>query len=265
MTITEAALSPTADGIRGRVDRHRIAGTPGLRETGTTTAYGTVGIYERIPGEEILVLINDTGPFGQDEPLEVAVVGFDGTVYQGDPARGGGVHRYRRIFEAHDDVTTVVHVHSPHLGAWAQTHRPLPINYVPVQRFNLVREIPIYIDRTQGEDEFILEVLAEDPDHFATLEANGGSTVWGRKRSAAYGRRHRPSRRRSPAADPGRGARRVKSLRAGRARAAVQDVRPHRAGREQRGCCRDREPPQEKSMRRLDRESQEKDLRHHGI
>ena len=108
------------------------------------------------------------------------MVGFDGTVYQGDPARGGRVHRYRRIFETHDDVTTVVHVHSPHLGAWAQTHRPLPINYVPVQRFNLVREIPVYIDRTQGEDEFILEMLAKDPDHFATLEANGGSTVWGR-------------------------------------------------------------------------------------
>jgi L-ribulose-5-phosphate 4-epimerase len=180
MTITEAALSSTAAGFVDELIGTASRVLRGLRETGTTTAYGTVGIYERIPGEEILVLINDSGPFGQDEPLEAVVVGFDGTVYQGDPARGGGVHRYRRIFESHADVTTVVHVHSPHLGAWAQTHRTLPINYVPVQRFNLVREIPVYVDRTQGEDEFILEILAQDRDHFATLEANGGSTVWGR-------------------------------------------------------------------------------------
>jgi len=181
MTITEPTLSSVATGFVDELIGTTSRVLRGFRETGTTTAYGTVGIYERIPGENILVLVNDTGPFGQDEPPDVAVVGFDGVVYQGNPARGGAVHRYRRIFEAHEDVTTVVHVHSPHLGAWAQTHRPLPINYVPVQRFNLVREIPIYIDRTQGEDEFILEVLAKDPDHFATLEANGGSTVWGRK------------------------------------------------------------------------------------
>jgi L-ribulose-5-phosphate 4-epimerase len=181
MTITEPTLSSVATGFVDELTGIASRILRGFRETGTTTAYGTVGIYERIRGEDILVLINDTGPFGQDEPPDVAVVGFDGVVYQGNPARGGAVHRYRRIFEAHEDVTTVVHVHSPHLGAWAQTHRPLPINYVPVQRFNLVRELPIYIDRTQGEDEFILEVLAGDPDHFATLEANGGSTVWGRK------------------------------------------------------------------------------------
>jgi L-ribulose-5-phosphate 4-epimerase len=181
MTITEPTLSSVATGFVDELTGVTSRVLRGFRETGTTTAYGTVGIYERIPGENILVLVNDTGPFGQDEPPDVAVVGFDGVVYQGNPARGGAVHRYRRIFEAHEDVTTVVHVHSPHLGAWAQTHRPLPINYVPVQRFNLVRELPIYIDRTQGEDEFILEVLARDPDHFATLEANGGSTVWGRK------------------------------------------------------------------------------------
>jgi L-ribulose-5-phosphate 4-epimerase len=180
MTITEASLSAAAAGFVDEVTATAARVLRGLRETGTTTAYGTVGIYERIPGEEILVLINDTGPFSWDEPPEVTVVGFDGTVYQGAQSRGPAVRRYLSIFETHDDITTVVHVHSPHLGAWAQTHRTLPINYVPVQRFNLVRELPIYIDRRQGEDAFILDVLAQDADHFATLEANGGSTVWGR-------------------------------------------------------------------------------------
>jgi ribulose-5-phosphate 4-epimerase/fuculose-1-phosphate aldolase len=181
MTITESALSPAATKFVEELTVTAARVLRAFRDTGTTTAFGTVGIYERIPGEDILVLINDAGPFRQDEPIEAAVVGFDGTVYQGNATAGGGVHRYRQIFETYGDITTVVHVHGPHLGAWAQTHRTLPINYVPVQRFNLVREIPVYIDRTQGEDAFILEILAEDPDHFATLEANGGSTVWGRR------------------------------------------------------------------------------------
>jgi len=81
----------------------------------------------------------------------------------------------------HPEITTVVHVHAPHLGAWSQTHRPLPIDYVPVQRFNLVRELPVYVDRTQPEVEYILEILEKDPDNFAVLEANGGATVWGRR------------------------------------------------------------------------------------
>ena len=41
------------------------------------------------------------------------------------------MHRYRPIFEEFPEITTVVHVHAPHLGAWSQSHRPLPINYVP--------------------------------------------------------------------------------------------------------------------------------------
>lgn len=181
MTITDPALDTAATAF---VDELTVTATQvfrGLRETGTTTAYGTVGIYERVPGEDILVLANEPGPFRRDEPPSVAVVGFDGTVYRGPAGAGPGVHRYRRIFERHPDVTTVVHVHAPHLGAWAQSHRRLPINYVPVQRFHLVRELPVYVDRTQREDDFILGVLEQDPDHFATLEANGGATVWGRQ------------------------------------------------------------------------------------
>ena len=55
MTITEAALSSTAVGFVDELIGTASRVLRGLRETGTTTAYGTVGIYERIPGEEILV------------------------------------------------------------------------------------------------------------------------------------------------------------------------------------------------------------------
>jgi ribulose-5-phosphate 4-epimerase/fuculose-1-phosphate aldolase len=78
-------------------------------------------------------------------------------------------------------VTTISHVHSPALGAWAQTLRTLTIRYVPVQRFQLIREIPIYIDRRQPEVDFILDEIAKNEHATAILEANGGATVWGKQ------------------------------------------------------------------------------------
>ncbi len=148
-----------------------------FRETGTITANGTVNFIERIPGEEILVTINYPGPWNKDKPLQANVTGFDGTVYEGkfQPPR------YTKLFQTHADVTTISHVHTPHLGAWAQTHRTLPIRYVPVQRYKLIRELPVYIDRRQAEVDFIIDVLRVNPYIPAIIEANGGSTVWGTK------------------------------------------------------------------------------------
>ncbi|VXB82501.1 class II aldolase/adducin family protein [Massilia sp. 9I] len=150
-----------------------------LRETGSLTAFGTVGVVERVPGEELVVIVNDPGPFRKGEPLVATVAGLDGTVYAGNGGAGAG--RYLKLFRTHPDVTTISHVHSPSLGAWAQTHRTLPIRYVPVQRFQLIREIPVYIDRRQPEVDFILDEIAKNPHATAILEANGGSTVWGKQ------------------------------------------------------------------------------------
>jgi L-ribulose-5-phosphate 4-epimerase len=151
-----------------------------FRDTGTITANGTVGFIERIPGEDKLVSINYGGPFARGRALKPSVFGIDGTVYVGEP-KGSGSGRYNKIFEAHPEITTVSHVHSPYLGAWAQTHRTLPIRYVPVQRFLLSRELPVYIDRRQPEQEYILDRIKIDPHTPAILEANGGSTVWGKQ------------------------------------------------------------------------------------
>lgn len=151
-----------------------------FRETDTVTANGTVGFVHRVPGEEKLIIVNDPGPFNKGKKIEATVVGFDGTVYQGK-GNGAGAGRYTKLFQVHPDVTTISHVHSLYLGAWAQTHRTLPIRYVPVQRYNLIKEIPIYIDRRQQEVDFILDQLAINPHNTAILEANGGSTVWGKQ------------------------------------------------------------------------------------
>src|SRR5690606_8291964 len=81
---------------------------------------------------------------------------------------------------ARPDITTVLHIHSPWLGAWAQTHRPLPIRYAASQRLTLSRSIPQHIDRSRSAAEFVLEQLETDPHLVAVFEANGGANVIGR-------------------------------------------------------------------------------------
>ena len=147
------------------------------RETNTITANGTVGFIERVPGRDLLVSVNYPGPWKKDQPLKASVTDFAGNLVFGQGK--GGLNRYTRLFIEQPKITTVSHVHSPYLGAWAQTQRSLPISYVPVQRFQLARELPVYIDRRQDEVDFILDSLGENPFTTAILEANGGSTVWG--------------------------------------------------------------------------------------
>lgn len=177
MSTENVSLSDELEAFVAKVKQEAAVAFDALYDTGSITAAGTVGFIERVPGEDKLVSVGYPGPFDKGRALTATVVGFDGTVYLG---RGrGGPGRYTKLFEQHPEVTTVSHVHSPNLGAWAQTHRTLPIRYVPAQRHRLFRELPVYIDRRQAEVDFILDQLALNPHASAILEANGGSTVWG--------------------------------------------------------------------------------------
>jgi ribulose-5-phosphate 4-epimerase/fuculose-1-phosphate aldolase len=150
-----------------------------LRETGTVTGNGTLNFVERVPGEEIAIALNAPDPWADDRQVRPIVATFDGEVLRGDgPA--GFVAGYAAVFRSHPEITSVVHVHSPWLGGWAQTHRTLPIRYAAAQRLTLSRAIPPHIDRSVPAAEFILDRLVEDPDLVAIFEANGGANVIGR-------------------------------------------------------------------------------------
>lgn len=169
MSITLNDLSPEAREFVEKAIEEATRAFDVFRETGTTTPNGTVGFIERVPGEDLLVSINYPGPFRRGEPAR----------YSFSALSGPG--RYNKLFQEFPEVTTISHVHTPSLGAWAQTHRTLPIRYVPVQRHKLFRELPVYIDRRQPEVDFILDQVRENPHVHAILEANGGATVWGVK------------------------------------------------------------------------------------
>ncbi|ABE49834.1 class II aldolase/adducin family protein [Methylobacillus flagellatus] len=181
MTVTAIDTENDVEAFAAQVLADAKIAFAAFRSTGTITANGTVGFVERVPGEEKLVIVNDPGPFNWDNrELQAVVVDFEGNVVLGKGSAAGAT-RYTKLFKEHADITTISHVHSPYLGAWAQTHRTLPIRYVPVQRYNLIREIPIYIDRRQQEVDFILDQIRLNPHNTAILEANGGSTVWGKQ------------------------------------------------------------------------------------
>jgi L-ribulose-5-phosphate 4-epimerase len=184
MTITDNTLTAAESAFVEQVTATAERAFRVLRETGTISASGTVQVNERLPGldgaPDKLVGLLFPNAWKRQTRVTPNVFGFDGTSFLGDPRAGGGARRFAAIFEQHPDVTTVVHVHTPYLGAFAQAHRTFPIRYVAAQRHTIVTELPVYIDRRQAEVDFILEQLGRDPDIPAIVEANGGATVWGR-------------------------------------------------------------------------------------
>jgi L-ribulose-5-phosphate 4-epimerase len=172
----QSPLSPSLAVFVEQVKRDTLKVSRVLWETRTLSSSQTFQIYQRVPGENIYVSASYPSAWDDGE-LKVSVAGFDGTSYIGRSQGGGG--RYTKIFQAHPRVTTVIHAHTPSLGAFASAHKPLTIRYVPVTRETVVKELPVYIDRRQQEQDFIVEKLDESPHLEAVVEANGGSTFWG--------------------------------------------------------------------------------------
>jgi ribulose-5-phosphate 4-epimerase/fuculose-1-phosphate aldolase len=178
MTLVDTALSPKIQEFVAQAKADAEHAFRVLRQTGTLAINGTIQAAERVPNENLVVSLVQPGPFAADQSIVPAVVTFDGTVIAG-PKRGGDPHGFAKLLARRPEITTAVHIHSTYLGAWSQSHRPLPIRYVPVQRWTLANEIPVYVDRRQSQVDFILERLAENPSTPAILEANGGATAWG--------------------------------------------------------------------------------------
>jgi ribulose-5-phosphate 4-epimerase/fuculose-1-phosphate aldolase len=178
MTLVDNALSPTIQQFVAQTKADAEHGFRVLRDTGTLAINGTIQAVERVPNEALLVGLVQPGPFAADQSITPVVLTFDGTIVAG-PKTIGDPHGFAALLARRPEITTAIHIHSTYLGAWSQTHRPLPIRYVPVQRWTLASEIPVYIDRRQAQVDFILDRLAEDASIPAILEANGGATVWG--------------------------------------------------------------------------------------
>lgn len=145
-------------------------GVRALRGSGTLPPGATVVIAERIPGDEAALVFEDLGPWVGDDPIPASVRAFDATT--SDPT--GLVE----LLAARPELTTVVHLRSPYIQAWARSGRPLPIRYVPVQRWTLASELPLHDDPARSLATFVADQLAANPHTPAILTATG-AVVWG--------------------------------------------------------------------------------------
>ncbi|KAF1072368.1 MAG: hypothetical protein GAK45_00243 [Pseudomonas citronellolis] len=160
-----------------------------LKQTRTLTATNTFQVYARVPDSDLVLALHAPSPWAEDESIRAVVASYSGEVVLDETAdgssplsgrkAGGNGQRYAAIFKAHAHVNVVSHVHTPWLGGWASAHQVLPLRYAASQRVTLARELPIYIDRRQPEQDFIVERIHENRHTPAILEANGGATFWG--------------------------------------------------------------------------------------
>lgn len=175
MTVTETStldtLSADVQAFVAQATRDAEKAFRVFRSTGTVAANGTANFVERVPGEDLVVVLNDPGPWADDQSVQPIV----------SPLTGGGfVKEFGPLFSARPEITTMLHIHSPWLGGWAQTRRDLPIRYAATQRLTLSRSIPHHVDRSQSAADFVLEKLQTDPHLVAIFESNGGVNVIGR-------------------------------------------------------------------------------------
>jgi ribulose-5-phosphate 4-epimerase/fuculose-1-phosphate aldolase len=181
MTIIDTPVSLDHDVLRfvDEATRQATKAFAVFRSTGTVSANGTANFVERIAGHDLAVALNDPGPWADDPTVHPIVATIDGDVVHGT-GNAGFVGGYRRLFRERPEITSVLHIHTPWLGGWAQTHRTLPIRYAASQRLTLSRAVPSHIDRSTSAADFILAELERDAHLVAVFEANGGVNVIGR-------------------------------------------------------------------------------------
>ncbi|MBD1550589.1 class II aldolase/adducin family protein [Pseudomonas typographi] len=160
-----------------------------LSNTRTLTATNTFQAYVRVPDTDLVLALHAPSPWAEDTTIGAVVASYSGEVVLDETAdngsplsgrkAGGNGQRYAAVFQQCSQVNIVSHVHTPYLGGWASAHRVLPIRYAASQRVTLARELPLYVDRRQPEQHFIVERIQENPHTPAILEANGGATFWG--------------------------------------------------------------------------------------
>ncbi len=151
-----------------------------LTERNTLSASQTFQFYVRVPNQQQVVALNPPDLWKGETEASAVVATFDGEIVYGPESAKRQGSRYAAVFEKNPEVNVVLHVHTPYLGGWASSHRVLPLLYAASQRHTLARELPVYIDRTGGEPAFINATIAANPHTPAILEANGGSTLWGK-------------------------------------------------------------------------------------
>jgi L-fuculose-phosphate aldolase len=155
-----------------------------LQEAGVLShsGHGNMSVRLSEPG---LMLLTSVSHLAHLAPEHLVVVTFDGEVVEGalDPTSREIVGMHSCVYQAREEVQSVIHTHSPRATSFALAHRPLPCVYEAFLRFGMTEDIPVAKWAPRGSPEavgYILDQLKQHPTVSAVLLANHGLLAFGR-------------------------------------------------------------------------------------
>jgi L-fuculose-phosphate aldolase len=112
-------------------------------------------------------------------PEQLVVVTFEGEVVEGslDPTTREIVGMHSCVYQAREEIQSVIHTHSPRATSFALAHQPLPCVYEAFLRFGMTEDIPVADWAPRGSPEavsYIKDQLQQHPTVSAVLLANHG-------------------------------------------------------------------------------------------
>lgn len=150
-----------------------------LMEHGALSPNRSFNAGVRLPGEEKFVLGGFT-PRGE-EMAPAAVIGFDGTYYQGKVKKNHLelLEVYASVFRERSHVNAAIHTHSAQIEAYALSHKPLPIVFDESLLDVTCEPIPLIPFAPRHSAAAIVESVREHRTAPAIIIANHGPFFWG--------------------------------------------------------------------------------------
>ncbi|MFD4657760.1 class II aldolase/adducin family protein [Kitasatospora sp. NPDC058444] len=169
------------DDIRAQRAGELVQAARELFAAGVMSHSGHANLSARLDGERLLLT---PGFVRHLEPGQLATVGFDGRVLEGElrsvSAEITAMHS--AVYQARPHTGAIIHTHSPAATAFAVAHRPLPCRTEPMLRFGQAEDVPVVPWGPRGSDASvrgITDVLHRRPTTSAVLLANHGLLVFG--------------------------------------------------------------------------------------
>ncbi|PJE20958.1 MAG: class II aldolase [Mycobacterium sp.] len=153
-----------------------------LLVSGVLSHSGLANLSARLDADRFL--LTTTGYVRELRPDQVATVGLDGKVLDGElaPENAEIIAMHSVVYNARIDVGAVIHTHSPAATAFALAHRPLPCRFEPLLRFGQAEDVPVAAWGPRGSGmsaRNIAEALGRHPATTAVLLANHGLLAFG--------------------------------------------------------------------------------------
>ena len=139
-----------------------------LFDSGVMQHSGHGNMSARIDGDRIV--ITSGGTLHNLTPDDFAVVMLTGRVLEGrlDPGAAEIVSMHAGIYQARDDVGSVIHTHSPSVTSFALANQPLPNAYEAMLRFGVGDEVPVAPWAPRGSKESVSNIVDQVRGHPGT-------------------------------------------------------------------------------------------------